>query len=390
MGFLASEKGNRWRFFGLAVGLVILQRAVLTLTILRGLTHSHKPWTLYSLFVQGFSHWDSTWYILIAKTGYTNLKQTAFWPIYPLTMRALHWCTNLNLDVCGVLISFIAFIFALFFLGMVVEREFSSRTAVMAMLLYAFFPTAFYFDAVYTEALFMALSLGAVYYANKQRFWTAGVLALLATLTRNSGLLLVLVLGFDYIRAREMGHRFWKAQWWKQINLRFIGVLLPVVGLVGYCVWLKVRFGSFLAFLEAEHYWHRGYMPPWKSFAHTLLLVFHQRHTMMKDSYVTFEAGAFTFAVVMLLLGLRYLRTSATQVGWWLYLLAITWITSSEPALNLPDYLLSLPRFALMMFPGFAYLADFRPRWLVWLVLAGFSVLLALKGNEFFHMKWIA
>lgn len=385
-----SERGKLFRFLGFAVGVVLLQRIVLGISMVVYLHRHHIAWNFYTLLVKGYTHWDSSWYILLARTGYTNLKQTAFLPLYPMTMGVLHACTHLSLATCGILISLLSFVVALFFLGLVVEREFSRRTAFIAMMLVAFFPTSYYFDSVYTEAMFMALSLAAVYFSNTHRFWIAGFFAALATFTRNTGLLLLLVLAFDYLRYRHMGYRFWQVEWWRKLNLRVLGLFLPPVVLFLYCSWLKVRFGSFFAFLEAEHYWHRGYMSPWMAYSHTLLLVFRERPTIMQHSYVVVEAAAFTFAAVSLLLGLRHVRRSATQLGWWLYLLAVTWITSSEPALNIPDYLLSLPRFALMMFPGFVYLADVRPKWLVWVVFTLFAVLLTMKAEQFFQGHWIA
>lgn len=378
------------RYFGLALGIVVVQRIVLAISLWFSYHRQHTASTLYSLFFKGFVHWDSSWYLLLAKDGYTRLKDTAFWPLYPMTMRAVHVCTHLSLISCGIIISLICFVFAVFFLGLVVAREFSHRTAVMAMLLFAFFPTAYYFDAVYTEAMFMALALAAVYFSNRHRFWLAGVLAALATLTRNTGLLLVLVLAFDYLRYRDMGYRFWRPEWWRQLNLPFLGLFIPPAGLLLYCIWLKVRFGYLFAFLEAERYWHRSYMAPWQAYAHTLTQVYHQRHTLLHHSYAAFEAGAFTVALVMLLLGLKYVRKSATQWGWWLYLLAITWITTSEPSLNISDYLLSLPRFVLMMFPGFAYIADIKPKWVVWVIFLLFAGLLVIKADRFAHGEWIA
>jgi Gpi18-like mannosyltransferase len=46
------------------------------------------------------------------------------------------------------------------------------------------FPTAFFLNAVYTESLFLFLSLATFYYALKKNFFSAGIFGFFASLTR--------------------------------------------------------------------------------------------------------------------------------------------------------------------------------------------------------------
>src|SRR5919202_1436557 len=82
------------------------------------------------------------------------------------------------LSTYGVLISLTAFLFALYFVYRIAEEGWGVRVAKGAILALAFFPTSFFFNAVYTESLFLALSAGAVWAARvRQNLLLASVLA---------------------------------------------------------------------------------------------------------------------------------------------------------------------------------------------------------------------
>ena len=83
---------------------------------------------------------------------------------------------------------------ALWLLGEITVRELGPGAARATIVLMAFAPLSFFFSAVYTESLFLALSLGSFYAAYRDRWALAVSLAVLATLTRVTGVLLVLPL----------------------------------------------------------------------------------------------------------------------------------------------------------------------------------------------------
>ncbi len=380
------------RYLAVATGVVIAQRLfVLAAETYAAVSHGMRL-TLYSLLVSGLAHWDSGWYIQIARSGYTTVDQTAFWPVYPWLMGGLHALSGLDLRVSGIVISLVCFVFFLSFLGLWAEREFGRRTALWTMALIVFFPTAYYFDAVYTESLFLMLSAAAVYASQTRRFKTANVLVMVAALTRNTGVLLGLILFFDYIKDRQAGWRFWQRRWWRSLGFEALYLLLPAAGLAAYCVWLKERFGHYFPFLIAEnHHWHRGYMAPWLTSSNTLHLLFHPQATSLSPDYIRFEMASFAFAVMVLLIGVLYVRKSLGHVGWWLYLFTVVWITASEPSFDVPDYLVSLPRYVLMLFPGFIYFADFlRSNWIRAALTAALAAVLFITSGIFYRGIWIA
>jgi hypothetical protein len=144
------------------------------------------------LLVAPATRWDSVWYLTIAKDGYGDAHshaQAAFYPLYPLLMRIVGWVVGSPL-LAGILISLVCFLGALVLLHRLVELELGTRDARGTVLLVAFFPTAFFFSAVYSESLFLLITVGAFLAARNGRWAVAGALGALAALTRNSGVLL--------------------------------------------------------------------------------------------------------------------------------------------------------------------------------------------------------
>ncbi|MDQ4041585.1 MAG: hypothetical protein M3141_07515, partial [Actinomycetota bacterium] len=100
--------------------------------------------------------WDSNWYVDLASHGYRHeAVEPAFFPLYPLLMRALGELTG-SVVVAGLAISLVAFAVALVLLGRLAELEIGPGAARRVAPLVAFFPAALFFSAVYTEALFLA------------------------------------------------------------------------------------------------------------------------------------------------------------------------------------------------------------------------------------------
>lgn len=107
--------------------------------------------------------WDGRWYVGLAKNGYSfnpdGQSNVAFLPLYPALLRGVNYITN-SYALAGLLINAIALIGAVYGLQRLAKIEKlnleQGRRAVLFFLLY---PTAVFFVAVYTEALFAALAI---------------------------------------------------------------------------------------------------------------------------------------------------------------------------------------------------------------------------------------
>ena len=73
------------------------------------------------------------------------------------------------------------------------------EAARLAVLVTAFAPMAYFFSAVYSESLYLALSVGVFWCARQGRWAWVGVLGALAGATRSAGLVLVLPVMILYL-----------------------------------------------------------------------------------------------------------------------------------------------------------------------------------------------
>jgi Mannosyltransferase (PIG-V) len=157
------------------------------------------------------ARWDAAWYLVIAHYGYRpdfgtlTASRTAFFPLYPLGLRAL---SGLGLApvIAGVLLSVFALGAGLYGLHRLTTLEAArlrlpdgARVARLVVLLSAFAPMAFYFSAIYSESLYLALSVGLFLCARRGRWASAAMLGGLAAATRSSGVVLVAPLLLFYL-----------------------------------------------------------------------------------------------------------------------------------------------------------------------------------------------
>lgn len=189
--------------------------------------------SLGNAFAAPAVRWDAIWYLGIAHHGYTSGASTTFFPLYPLLIRGLGAVVG-SYVLAGVVISMIAFGVALVLLHRLTELELGRRAADATVLLVAFAPLSFIFSALYTESLFLALSVGAVYAARRNRWAFAATLGCLATLTRVPGVLLVIPLTLLAVRD-------WRARGGRPPFRRLAWLALVPAGLATYAAFLMLH-----------------------------------------------------------------------------------------------------------------------------------------------------
>ena len=142
------------------------------------------------------ARWDSVWYLHIAHSGYFSRQSTAFFPLYPLLMSvAGGYGAEL---VLGTVISVVTSTAGVYLLLRLARLDLSERAAVTTVLLLVLFPTGLFLSAVYSEGLFLALSVGAIYAARLDRWTIASLLGGLASATRSDGILIAVPLVIIY------------------------------------------------------------------------------------------------------------------------------------------------------------------------------------------------
>lgn len=172
--------------------------------------------------------WDSIHYLGIAEHGYTSASSVVFFPFYPMLVRLLGFLVGSD-PLAGVAVSLVSLAVALTLLHRLTTLELGPRAADATVLSLAFAPPSFFFSAVYTESLFLALSVGSIYAARQRRWALACGLGCLASATRVTGVGLLLPLAIMYFRDRRGVDR--RAAW----------LLSVPAGLVAYLGYVTLR-----------------------------------------------------------------------------------------------------------------------------------------------------
>jgi hypothetical protein len=326
-------------------------------------------------FLNYWAHWDGAWYSEIAMYGYDYRAptSTAFFPLFPMLLR-VGTALGGGPALWGVFISLVATPFAMYFLYRIAEKLQGVKTAKIAVLTFAFFPTAFFLNAAYTEALFVAFTTGSFWAAYVRRdLLLAGLLGAFAAATRNFGVLLLIPLGYEWLRnRREFG---WRGMW-------EVGIV--PTGLMGYMIFGWIRFGNPLIFFSAqETFWFRKLTDPatalrmaWAR-AEEGLSHFLDPATLFLDPRgggVTVEAyNTVSFALLILLLILVGSGFSVLPLGLSVYTFLVTLLPVLTPNPVVP--LMGLPRYALGAFPLFLILgyllSHSRLAVYLWLFISG-------------------
>jgi Mannosyltransferase (PIG-V) len=248
--------------------------AVLTVGFFPGESGLLDPHHLTTPFHQHFlnvlispaTRWDSAWYLSIAKTGYVLSYQTVFFPLYPGLLAIGGAVVGSGFDVVlGIVLSCACAIGALYLLHRLVSLEFDAELARNTVWIFAWLPTAMILSAVYSEALFLLLTVGSFYAGRLGRWKWAGLLGGLAAATRNGGVLMVLPLLILYLYGPRTDRQPDQAASGLRLRYRLgpdiLWIGLVPIGLVAYLIFLTFTTGHPLAPFTHQHHWGRSFIP---------------------------------------------------------------------------------------------------------------------------------
>lgn len=211
---------------------VLVERAF---SPLQGLSHLPPPPP--PSLLQHMLRWDADYYAAIPEGLYrTDPQSAAFYPLYPLLIRALDLAGFGLLGTlgAGLVVNTLAVFAAVLALVRASRRVVGNPRAgwlAVAVLLTA--PPAFFLHVLYAEALFAALGFSAYAFALHRRWAAMGLCLIPLTATR---LTAVLFLGLCFLE-------FWRARGW-----RWRGLLSP------HLLWFTAAplgFGAYAGYLFA-------------------------------------------------------------------------------------------------------------------------------------------
>jgi hypothetical protein len=338
--------------------------------------------TFANLLVAPAARFDSAWYLAIAQHGYEVGGRSAFFPAFPGLVRAGEEVTGSPL-IAGIAISSLCGLGGLYFLHRLVALDFGLERARTVVWLAAWFPGAMVMSAVYSESLFLLVSIGAIYAARLDRWALAGMLGAVAAATRSGGVIVIVPLLIIYLHA----HRPPKAD--------VLWVLLGVpAGLAAYVAYLGITTGDPTSVFTAQAAWGRSFVPlggialgVWSALQGALELIipgFGRSSAAFAHGVPTEVIDLRDIAMLGFLAGGIWLCHEAIRrlnFAYAAYAVCGLALPLSVPAAGFP--LMSLPRFEFVIFPLWIALALWahekqRVRQVIWvfgMVLATSSAL---------------
>lgn len=331
--------------------------------------------------------WDTGNFIAIAQKGYTEIRLTAFFPLYPLMMRGLAHFIHHNYLIAGLFISNVALLTLCIVLYQLVLEDFGQERASRTVLYISVFPTAFFLASAYNESLFLCLALLCFYQIRHGRWWMAGLFGILASLTRSAGLFLIIPFCYEYLQQHQFRLR--------NIRLDAVSMALIPTGIALFALFCYMQFGDLLAFSHVQSIpgWNRHLELPWIGMFWSIRAI-HSSAGILSFRALRNLTDLVPDLLFLLLLVLTMIGPWRFPRKYWsyaLYGIALYLFFNLVPGKGDELYsLASMSRFMLELFPGFILLAGlgkYRMVHMCYLMVSG-SVLFFLL-TQFLTGHWV-
>ncbi len=292
-------------------------------------------------FINPWAQWDGEAYITIAEKGYVTLADGRslynFLPLYPLAIRMLGTLIN-DFGMAAFLLSNVFALIAAYFLFLLAELEFGKKVAKKTLVLLLLFPTAFFFSAVYSESLFLALAVSSFYFARKGDWTKAAAISWFLPFVRIVGLSMWIVLAAEYLSQNNKISI-------KHLSKKDIMLSSSILGVVLFFVYSYATTGNVLGYISQQNLWARTISSPHVALINAVELLF---RGPVLAAYSLWNLSVLAFLVFTFYYSLRHMRKSYSV---YMFLIMILPLLSST--------LEGFSRFILVCFPSFMILAKF-------------------------------
>lgn len=324
--------------------------------------HQEQKWDPISLHAR----WDSFWYLDIAQNGYSfngieKPSNIAFFPLYPALIKATSFLINKNFILAGWILSVIFLFLSLVYLFKFVKKFHPEINPYLPVFLLLIFPNAFFLNAIYTESLFLFLSLATFYYGFKKNFLLAGAFGFLASLTRPTGIFLFIPLIWEYLK----NYNFHLIRFF---NLKILSIFLIPAGTLSFFLYHYFKFGDFFLFFKISSWWDRSF-------------------ELNKGHFLFFSNSAIVnfcldFSFIIFIFISIYFIFKKLRVSYGLYAL-----TTIIVALSTGTFM-SVGRFILVLFPIYILGASIKNQYFqqIWIFIS--ILLLGMNVTLFVNNYW--
>ncbi|MCU1384743.1 MAG: putative integral rane protein [Acidobacteria bacterium] len=207
------------------------------------------------------ARWDTFFYYTIATEGYHwdpvifRHYNVVFFPLYALLMRWGGFVLGGHELIAGLIVSLTAFTGAMVMVYRLARLDVGEEYAWRVILLISTFPYALYFSAVYTESLFLFLSVSAFYAMRRGRLGWVAVCGGAAGLTRPNGFWLALPLACLALWPPDRGAAGDSPGRPVRLSMALTAAAVPLIGVLIFSGYLYWRFGDAIAWVHGQAAW---------------------------------------------------------------------------------------------------------------------------------------
>lgn len=313
-------------------------------------------------------NFDGRNYLDIASHGYReragqNLR--GFLPLYPLFIWLLS-TLHLHPIYWGLFFSAV-----FYFLALIVY--YLHTRSIRPLVLLTLSPAAYYFLSLYTESLFLLVTLSFFYFLKNKRYHWAGFFAVIASLTKVIGFSLPLILFVSMIPKVLKDRKY-----------SFVA-LCSTVGIVGLLIYFYFTTGNPFVFVSSQLTFSRriGLFSP--------ILAFWDWGMKVLNGNLPIYDSPFVYPVIILefLSGVFFLVmtiktfTKITNAEWWYTLISLFLVIFSGS-------LWSVPRYLLVVFPIFTYISQKAPHKFFIVICVLSAIFQVLLSALFFRGYWVS
>ncbi len=337
-----------------------------------------SPWNEEAaLRAPAFARFDSGWYNSIVEKGYPPpppagaQSEHAFFPLYPMTARAIHLATGLDSFRAAAVVSWAALLLAVPLLAAEARERFGEKADLRTLPFLLLYPVAFFLAAVYTESLFLLLVLLAFRAARRNGLALALLFGLLLGLTRAPAVAVGPGLAVAWWLGAAAGARRWAGA--------ALLLVAPLAGVLSWVFGIGLLQGEPMLFFRSMGAWRASAGNPLAGAVAFVL----EPVRMLRTGWFLEHPGAVApfvhFGLFAFLGGLQLRMRRFADAAWTAGVLGLAVATGTADG---------IPRYTLTVYPGHFAAAAFcedRPRLrALWL---GASLALLLLNSAFF-VNW--
>ena len=296
-------------------------------------------------FIKAWSNFDGVHYVNIASKGYVN--EARFFPFLPIIIYVLsigNLYFPLTFLISIILPNFI-FLAALDMFYKLLKLDYNEKVSLDTIKLLIIYPLSFFFITVYTEGLFLLLTITSFYFMRKKMWLYAALTAMLLASTRFVGIFIIPALILEYITTEKPKNL---------INYSKIILYSAVssLGLIAYSIFNFVKWNDFLYHLNAHGDLGNGrstsglVIPPQAIYRYLKILMT-MPYTYFEWWIALLELSSFLFGTLLLFIA-------------WKKKVRLSYLLFASLAFLLPSFsgtFSGLPRYVIVAFPIFIAMA---------------------------------